>query len=135
VAGGHSPRGPTSPEPRPPAGACPPHVPPPATELTSRHLDPTSAHECHRRSRLPLIVLAFIAVPALVAATVIAVIAFRGRHQNPAPPQVGPTVSTSVGSPAPSGSAPAPPRDVRLRDSGDTVTLTWTDPSGGTVPF
>ena len=125
----------TLPEPPPRAVAHPPPVPPPYPELTSPYPELTSAHEEHHRSRLPLIVLAVIAVAALVAATVIAVIAFRGRHQNPAPPQVGPTVSTSVGSPAPSGSAPAPPRDVRLRDSGDTVTLTWTDPSGGTVPF
>ncbi|MBM7489619.1 hypothetical protein JOD64_000841 [Micromonospora luteifusca] len=46
--------------------------------------------------------------------------------------------------PPPSGTAPAaagptaagpPPGDVKLRDDSTTITLTWTDPSGGAVPF
>ena len=40
--------------------------------------------------------------------------------------------------PAPSATTAAPllpPGDLRLRDDGTAITLTWTDPSGGTVPF
>ena len=33
------------------------------------------------------------------------------------------------------GSAAGAPRDVRLADRGTSVTLTWSDPSGGKVPF
>ncbi|GGM57991.1 hypothetical protein GCM10011608_48670 [Micromonospora sonchi] len=29
----------------------------------------------------------------------------------------------------------APPTDLTLRDDATTITLTWTDPSGGLVPF
>lgn len=40
---------------------------------------------------------------------------------------------------APTGVAPTaagpPPGDLRLRDNSTTITLTWTDPSGGAVPF
>jgi len=28
-----------------------------------------------------------------------------------------------------------PPTDVKLLDEGTAITITWTDPSGGTVPF
>jgi hypothetical protein len=40
---------------------------------------------------------------------------------------------------APQGPLPTlagpPPTDVRLRDSGAVITVTWTDPSAGTVSF
>ena len=39
------------------------------------------------------------------------------------------------GTPSASPPAPTAPRDVQLRDDGVAVTLTWTDPSTGSVPF
>jgi hypothetical protein len=75
-----------------------------------------------------------IAVVALAAAAVVATLAVRARH---APTQAGPSAPAASG-PAASGPATRPasaPTDLKLRDSGDTVTLTWADPSGGTVPF
>jgi hypothetical protein len=92
-------------------------------------------HEEAHRSRTPMIVLAVVAVAAVVAAAVVAVLAFAS---SPAPgPLAGPTSSSGVSrstapSPSPTSGAPT---DVKLRDGGDSVTLTWTDPSGGSVPF
>jgi hypothetical protein len=31
--------------------------------------------------------------------------------------------------------APKPPGDLKLRDDGASITVTWTDPTGGAVPF
>jgi hypothetical protein len=43
---------------------------------------------------------------------------------------------TQPGADAASPSAPpSAPKDVKLRDDGTSVTLTWTDPSSGTAPF
>jgi hypothetical protein len=74
--------------------------------------------------------LAVVAVVALVAVAVVAVITFL--RPRPAP-QTQATPSASA-SPNPSLAASAP-SGLKLRDDGDTVTLTWTDPSAGTVPF
>jgi Tetratricopeptide repeat len=97
--------------------------------------EPPHPHEEHHRSRLPLVVLAVVAVAALVAATVIGTLAFRNRHATVPPPQAGPTTASAPAASRASGSAAAAPRDVKLRDDGNLVTVTWTDPSGGTVPF
>jgi hypothetical protein len=89
---------------------------------------PEPADDRHR-TRLPLLVLAVVAVAALVAVAVI-VITFWRPAPGPAPQaQDSPTPSA-----IPSQAASAP-SGLHLRDDGDTVTLTWTDPSGGTVPF
>jgi hypothetical protein len=63
-------------------------------------------------------------VLALVAGAVVTVVALSGRS--------GPAAG-GAGSPSPA--APVAPRDVHLRDDGVSVTLTWTDPSTGSVPF
>ena len=96
--------------------------------------------ESHR-SRTPLIALGVVALVAVVAAVVVAVLAFGKPRSAPA---AGPSAAAGVSgpsggathaaspSPSPGGAAP---NDVKLRDDGDSVTLTWTDPSGGTVPY
>lgn len=48
------------------------------------------------------------------------------------PPPAG-TTPTAV-APAPTATGPAP-GDLTLRDDSTTITLTWTDPTGGAVPF
>ena len=50
-------------------------------------------------------------------------------------PGVGPSATASADPGTVTGPAHKPPADVKLRDSGDHATLTWTDPTGGTVPF
>jgi hypothetical protein len=92
-------------------------------------------HEEAHRSRTPMIVLAVVAVSAVAAAAVVAVLAFASGPQPG--PFAGPTASSGVSrsaapSPSPTSGAPT---DVKLRDGGDSVTLSWSDPSGGTVPF
>jgi hypothetical protein len=118
---------------------------PPVESLPERpHFEGPHYEEAHR-SRTPLIVLAVVAVAAVAAAAVVAVLAFGSSAQTG--PLAGPTPAASSGpsqaagggsSQVPSsGSSPAgaAPTDVKIRDNGDSVTLTWTDPSGGTVPF
>ncbi len=69
------------------------------------------------------------AAAAVVAAAVVVVVLFTDGTEPKTPPgsdagTVGPTL------------AGEPPTDVRLRDDADgTITITWVDPSGGTVPF
>ncbi|MGC1215282.1 MAG: hypothetical protein WA890_28975, partial [Micromonospora sp.] len=47
--------------------------------------------------------------------------------------------AASAPAPAPTAAKPvvtgAPPGDLRLRDDTTTITITWTDPTGGGVPF
>jgi hypothetical protein len=56
-----------------------------------------------------------------------------GRHS------AAPSASLSDGTGNPSGtlmpSGHRPPGNVKVRDNGDHATVTWTDPTGGTVPF
>lgn len=76
------------------------------------------------------------AVIAVVAAAgVAAAVAGAGAvvllRNAPTAPLVSPTPGTSTAGPP----SEAPPTDLRLRDDSTSITLTWTDPSGGTVPF
>jgi Tetratricopeptide repeat len=87
-----------------------------------------------RRRNGGLIVLSTILVVLLVAAIAVAVDLWRQRGTTPTA-----SPSASVSAPASSNVTTLPthkpPTDVKLRDNGDHATLTWTDPSGGTVPF
>jgi hypothetical protein len=83
------------------------------------------------RSRTPLIALGVVALAALVAATVVALVVLIRPHTAPTADGVPTTGPVSSGS----TTAGAAPTNVKLRDDGGTVTLTWTDPSSGTVPF
>jgi len=69
------------------------------------------------------IALAAVLAAVLTAGAALTIVALTGR---PAPRDAGAT------SPSP---PPSAPRDVKLRDDGVSVTLTWTDPTSGTVPF
>jgi hypothetical protein len=86
--------------------------------------------EDRHRTRLPLMVLAVVAVAALVAAAVVTGVTLLRPAPKPAP--APPAQAQQSPTPAVSASAPS---GLKLRDDGDTVTLTWTDPSAGTVPF
>jgi hypothetical protein len=109
-------------EPFNPFASAPVTAPPYVTPTEDRH-----------RTRLPLFVLAVVAVAALVAVAAIVVITFLRpaaapqAQDSPTPPASPTAVDPSLAASAPSG--------LKLRDDGDTVTLTWTDPSAGTVPF
>ena len=106
-------------EPFNPFATAPVTAPPYITPVEDRH-----------RTRLPLTVLGVVAVAALVAAAVVTGITLLRPAPEPAP---APSAQAQH-SPTPAVSASAP-GGLQLRDDGDTVTLTWTDPSHGTVPF
>ncbi|WP_439117065.1 fibronectin type III domain-containing protein [Micromonospora lupini] len=78
------------------------------------------------RSRATLIGTAVAAGVALVAVVGLGAVVL---NRDDAPPPPGATVVAT-----PSASGP-PPGDLKLRDDLVTITLTWTDPSGGAVPF
>ncbi|WP_420811773.1 fibronectin type III domain-containing protein [Micromonospora endophytica] len=75
------------------------------------------------RGRAALVV-ALISVVVAVAAVVGVGLLLLDRRAAVPETTAGPT--TEVG---------APPTDLALRDDAATITLTWTDPSGGLVPF
>ncbi|MGC4880613.1 fibronectin type III domain-containing protein [Micromonospora sp. DT43] len=78
------------------------------------------------RNRATLIGAAVAAGVALVAVAGLGVVVL---NRDDAPPPPGAAVTAT-----PSAAGP-PPGDLKLRDDVATITLTWTDPSGGAVPF
>ena len=101
----------------------PPHPPPPVS----------APDEERHRSRLPLLVLGIVTVLAVVAGGVFVVVTML--HPHPSSPQADASTSGGGSPTVRPSTAPSAPSDLRLRDDGNTITLTWTDPSGGTVPF
>jgi hypothetical protein len=86
-------------------------------------------HDEHRHSRIPMLALVIVAAMALTGGGIAAYLVFRGPGRGPGP---GPAQQESASA---SASGLRPPGDLTLRDNGSSVTLTWTDPSRGTVPF
>ncbi|MEU7872000.1 tetratricopeptide repeat protein [Dactylosporangium sp. NPDC049140] len=127
---------PPQPQPQPqprPAPVWSPSPPPPVPQ-------PAPVDE-ERGRRSPMIAIVIIAVIAVLGGAVAAAVAFvsaGGKDPGPAPTQ-------TVAAPEP-GPASAPPstaalgdgrapRELQLRDDKTSVTLTWKDPTKGTVPF
>ncbi|PZG15956.1 fibronectin type III [Micromonospora craterilacus] len=77
------------------------------------------------RSRAAIVVAVVAVVVALAAVVGVGVLILDRRAAPPA---------TTPGSPTPVESDP-PPGELKLRDDSATITLTWTDPSDGLVPF
>jgi hypothetical protein len=78
-----------------------------------------------RKGRTATVAAVVAAIAAVVAVALVAVtLLTRGDPPpNQAVPTPGPTITGE------------PPTDLRLRDDGGAVTLTWTDATAGTVPF
>lgn len=90
------------------------------------------AREPQRRGRSWTAVVAVLAAAGVAAVAIVGtglVVFFR---TGPTEPAAAPLPEAPRASAAPS--AP-PPTDLSLRDDLTSVTLTWTDPSGGAVPF
>jgi hypothetical protein len=76
------------------------------------------------KGRGAAIAAAVAAAVAAVAATVVAVVVLTDRSTpGPAGPSAGPTLAGD------------PPTGLRLLDEVSSITITWTDPTAGTVPF
>ncbi|MER7277729.1 hypothetical protein ABT369_25140 [Dactylosporangium sp. NPDC000244] len=93
-----------------------------------------------RRRRSPMVTIVVIAVIAVLGGAAAAAVAFvsaGGKDPGPAPtvaaPQSGGPASDEP-SAAAIGSGRAP-RELHLRDDKTSVTMTWQDPTKGTVPF
>jgi hypothetical protein len=74
-----------------------------------------------------VLAIVIILIVALIGGAIAAVIAFFAAR-----PKTASAPHNNVVTSAPASGAP---RDLKLRDDGASVTLTWTDPSAGTVPF
>lgn len=96
----------------------------PASPLTAGH--PTGGGPVSEwRGRGAVVVAALAAAVAVLAAVVVVVVTLVDGAEPPAGPvpSAGPTAAGD------------PPTDLKLRDDGATITITWTDPTAGTVPF
>ncbi|WP_229400353.1 fibronectin type III domain-containing protein [Micromonospora okii] len=80
------------------------------------------------RGRTTMVVAAVVALVVLAIMVGVAVLVFGG---DAAPPPEAAPASPSAAA-KPSG---PPPGELKLRDDGGTIALTWTDPSSGAVPF
>ncbi|MGW1062550.1 hypothetical protein [Micromonospora rubida] len=91
----------------------------------------TTYQEEERTGRGRTVVLVAVVVLVVLAIVVgVAVLVF-GRDQA-APPGAAPASASASAGPKVSG---PPPGDLKLRDDSSTISLTWTDPSSGAVPF
>jgi hypothetical protein len=83
-----------------------------------------------RRGRGVTVVVAVAAAVAVIASAVALIVVFTDRS---GPPVSGPgTTATSSSAKAPQAN---PPGRLQLRDGGSVITVTWTDPTSGSVPF
>jgi hypothetical protein len=85
------------------------------------------------RSRTAVIVAVVVAVLAVAALVGVGVLVLsREAAPPPAGPASPPAVTATTASPNAAG---PPPGDLTLRDDSATITLSWTDPTGGGVSF
>ena len=106
-----------------------PHAPAPATPPAAVGLTPPGP----ARGRAPVFVA--VVVAAIAGAVVAALVATAAVRQErgqtrPGRPSADPPAATAPAEPPQPG-----PLEVRLRDEGASVTLTWRDPTAGSVPF
>jgi hypothetical protein len=127
--------GPTRPAPPQPGPVYPGQTYPatPSHQLSSYPVITTSptaapAPAPVARGRGATIAAAVAAAVAVLAAAVVVVVALADRPASaPGPTPTGPSTGPAVGG--------EPPTDLALRDDGAAITITWTDPTGGGVPF
>lgn len=84
------------------------------------------------RSRTAVVVAVVVAVLALAALVGVGVLVL-SREAAPPPGPATPAASTTAAA-SPNAAGP-PPGDLALRDDSATITLSWTDPARGGVPF
>ncbi|GGM13926.1 hypothetical protein ACFFX1_31925 [Dactylosporangium sucinum] len=122
----------------PPASA-PPASGPPASAPPWAEQEPADVTDWEPKRRSPVTALLVIALVALVGGAAAAVVAFVVARPG-GTDQAAPPLATATSGPAPSQGGgptgnPRAPTQLRLRDDRTAITLTWIDPSAGTVPF
>ncbi|MEV8512602.1 tetratricopeptide repeat protein [Dactylosporangium sp. NPDC051484] len=92
-----------------------------------------------RRRRSPLVAILVIVVVAVLGGGIATAVTYfaASRDETAAPPSTGPPSSVPPSAAPGAGPAgnPRAPGGLKLRDDKSSVTLTWKDPSGGSVPF
>jgi hypothetical protein len=83
------------------------------------------------RGRGAVIAASVAAAAAVLAAAVVVVVVLVGNLPPGPGPEAGPTTGPDGGT-SPVGE---PPTRLRLRDDSASITISWVDPTGGTVPF
>jgi hypothetical protein len=112
----------------PASGPPPPATPrptPASAPVSAPHWDPR--HDEHRHFRVPMVALILVAVMALIGGGIAYLLVFHGPRTGGG----GPTTTA----PSTASDQFVPPSDLKVRDEGATVTLTWADPSAGTAPI
>lgn len=84
-----------------------------------------SATTTDSRGRTAVVIAGLAATVAVFAALVVVVITLANGTDSPSGP--GPSAGPTI--------AGDPPTGLKLRDEGSSITVTWTDPTAGTVPF
>ncbi|WP_225854045.1 fibronectin type III domain-containing protein [Micromonospora sp. AMSO31t] len=112
-----------APEPYPSQGAWP--AVPPAFHQPAAY-PAAEEPEARGRNRTVVALVAGIVVVVVAAAVGVGAVLL---NRDPAPP---PAPAPTAAKPKVSG---PPPGDLRLQDDTTTITVTWTDPTGGGVPF
>jgi len=116
---------PPAPAPPPPPAPAPAPVPQPTPAVA-----PVLAPAAARTRGLPLIVSVGAATAAVLAALVVVVVGMAVLIDGPNVP-VAPSATPDAGP----GLAGEPPTGLRITDDGSAITITWSDPTAGTVPF
>jgi len=103
---------------------------------------PLPIDEGPRRRRSPMLAIVVIVIVAVLGGGAAAAIAFFAKQAGPDGTTAGPPTGTPATSAAPSASAShatlggsRAPHELKLKDDKTSITLTWKDPSPGTVPF
>lgn len=99
----------------------PPVVPPPVSAPTTG--DDSQTRPASRSRVVVAISAATLALAAVVGAVLVVVNVLKGPDAKQKQPDTAPTLAGN------------PPTDLKLTDSGATITITWTDPTSGSVPF
>ncbi|GAA4245950.1 fibronectin type III domain-containing protein [Dactylosporangium darangshiense] len=101
---------------------------------------PLPIDEVPRRRRSPMLAIVVIVIVAVLGGGAAAAIAFFAKQAGPDGTTAGPPTGTPASSAAPAAShatlgGSRAPHDLKLKDDKTSITLTWKDPSPGTVPF
>lgn len=121
--------GPAFAEQSPPGHALVPATGQRSPALPSDHAVTPAAPHSRGTSGVPAVVAIGAAAAAVIAAVVVVMVGMTVLLDR----QTGPTGTPQRSDPA--GAAADPPTGVRLTDDRTAITINWTDPTAGTVPF
>ncbi|MGI5244178.1 tetratricopeptide repeat protein [Dactylosporangium sp. CA-139066] len=98
---------------------------------------PLPIDEVPRRRRSPMVAILVIVIVAVLGGGAAAAVAFFAARPgtSAAPPTTAPPSSAAAEPSKATIGGPRAPRELKVKDDKTSITLTWKDPSPGTVPF